>query len=99
MYCNLTRRELEYQPATACIDVGIVEHVGEERAVRNGVTAVDDDVASGNHHAILHIRSRGFPSGIPFVFVQDIFSKTSIRLLATKRGVRSILSTHRDGRR
>jgi hypothetical protein len=51
MHRNLARRQFEDQPAAACVDVRVGEHVAEERSVSVGVAAVDDHVSAGNHGA------------------------------------------------
>ncbi len=45
MHRHLAGRQLEDEPAAAGVDVRILEHVSEERPVRVGVAAVDDDMS------------------------------------------------------
>ena len=56
MHRHLAGRELEDQPAAAGVDVWILQHVAEERPVRVGVAAVDDDVTAGDHGATVRPR-------------------------------------------
>src|SRR3954465_11831402 len=46
---HLCRWQLEDEPASAGIDMGVPEDISEERAVGFRVTAIDDDVAAGDH--------------------------------------------------
>jgi hypothetical protein len=49
VYRRFRRRQSEDEPAAACIDMREPEHVGEERPVRFGVAAEEDDVATIDH--------------------------------------------------
>ena len=50
---QLGGRQLEDQPATAGIDVGLAQYFGEGRAVSLRVMAVDDEVTAPDYHATL----------------------------------------------
>ena len=49
MHGHLGRRQLEDQPAASGVDVRVLEHVAEERAVRVGVAAVNNHMSAGDH--------------------------------------------------
>jgi hypothetical protein len=51
VHSQLRSRQLEDQPASACVDMRLSEDVGEEGAIRFRITAEDDDVAAKDHEA------------------------------------------------
>jgi len=60
---ELRGRQLEDQPATARIDMGLAEHVSEEAAIRLWSTAEHDDVAADEHAP--RLRSMRHDEGSP----------------------------------
>jgi len=47
------RRERKYQPTASRVDMMELQDIAKELAISWGVSAVEDDVSSGNRHSML----------------------------------------------